>query len=63
MTDRIIQPRRDFLKQAGGLAVATTCLPIAGMDFASAALAKKKTPETLVSLLYESLNEIQRKAV
>ena len=50
--------RRDFLRQASALALATTCLP-AGQLFA----ADSKPPETLVKTLYDSLKPQQRKEV
>ena len=55
------QSRREFLKAAGtGLAIAAAA-PLAGEALA----AKKKTaqPETLVTQLYKSLNDKQRKAI
>jgi len=56
------QPRRAFLRQAGALALATSCIPLPGSADA-AARAGKQVPETLVTRLYESLNAKQRKEV
>jgi hypothetical protein len=50
--------RRDFLRQTGALALAATCLPTGNL-FAD----EKKSPETLVKVLYDSLKPEQRKAV
>jgi len=55
------QPRRNFLKQTGALALAASGVPL----FAAQATAavSKKTPETLVKILFDSLSEIQQKEV
>ncbi|MEO2015215.1 MAG: DUF3500 domain-containing protein [Fuerstiella sp.] len=53
--------RRHFLKQAGALALAASGVPLC--YGALAAAANRKTPETLVKILYDSLTEKQRKAV
>ncbi|MDA1050486.1 MAG: DUF3500 domain-containing protein [Planctomycetota bacterium] len=55
------QPRREFLKQSGALALAASGLPLVAGRLAAAA--DKKTPETLVKILYDSLAEKQRKEV
>jgi hypothetical protein len=54
------QPRRDFLKQAGAMALATSALQTSSL---LAADAPKKPPESLVTVLYESLTDKQRKEV
>ena len=59
--DLASKPRRDFLKQAGALALAASSLPLFPDELAAAA--NKKTPETLVKILYDSLKEKQRKEV
>ncbi len=52
-------PRRDFLKySASALALASS-----GLQLPVAAATERKTPETLVKVLYDSMNEKQRKAV
>ena len=52
--------RRDFLRQASALAVATTCGAVSDRALYAA---DNKPPETLVKLLYDSMNETQRKQV
>ncbi len=52
--------RRDFLRQASALAVATTCGAVSDRSLYAA---DTKPPETLVKLLYDSLNAAQRKQV
>ena len=59
--DGASQPRREFLKQAGVLALAASGVPL--MSTESAAAPSQKTPETLVSILFESLTPVQKKAV
>ena len=54
-------PRRDFLKQAGALALAASSGPLLSDEVAAAS--NKKTPETLVKILYDSLKEQQRSEV
>ncbi len=52
-------PRRDFLKySASALALASS-----GLQLPVAAATERKTPETLVKVLYDSMNEKQKKAV
>jgi hypothetical protein len=51
--------RRAFLKQAGALALAAAGTPLMG----AAPAAEKKTPETLVKLLYDTLSEKQKNEV
>ena len=58
-----LQPRRDFLKQAGGLALATSTLPALATPSLMAAPAPRKTPESLVTVLYKSLTDKQKKEV
>ena len=58
-----LQPRRDFLKQAGGLALATSSLPALATPSLLAATAPQKTPEGLVTVLYKSLTDKQKKEV
>ena len=55
--DLASKPRRDFLKQAGALALAASSLPLFPDELAAAA--NKKAPETLVKILYDSLKEKQ----
>ena len=59
--DSEYQPRREFLKRTGALALAASGIPLLGSQPATAA--DTKTPETLVKILYESLNERQRREV
>ena len=52
-------PRREFLKySASALALASS-----GLQLPVAAATERKTPETLVKVLYDSMNEKQKKAV
>ncbi len=52
-------PRRDFLKySASALAIASS-----GLQLPVAGATERKTPETLVKVLYDSMNEKQKKAV
>jgi hypothetical protein len=55
------EPRRDFLKRAGALAIASTGLPLFCSKLVAAE--KQRTPETLVKILFDSLQEKQKKAV
>jgi hypothetical protein len=55
--------RREFLKTATGLAVATSGLPALSSRVAFAAPTKKDQSETLVTTLYKSLTEEQKKAI
>ncbi len=55
------QPRRDFLKQAGALALAASGMPL--VSAYSADTPALKTPETLVSILFETLTPTQKKEV
>ena len=55
------QPRRDFLTQAGALALAGSTVPLLVDELAAAA--NNKTPETLVKILYDSLQDKQRKEI
>lgn len=55
--------RREFLKTATGLAVATAGLPALTSPRAFAAPTKKDQSETLVTTLYKSLTEEQKKAI
>ena len=57
------QLRRDFLKQAGALALATPAVMALELPPCLAAGKKAKPPETLVSVLYDSLNEKQKNEV
>ena len=50
-------PRRDFLK-IGGVGLAAT-----GLALPAFAAKPTKTPETVVKILYDSLNEKQRKVI
>ena len=59
--DLALQPRRDFLKQAGTLALAASGVPVLAGTLDAAP--KRKPPETLVKSLYDSLKEKQRKEV
>ena len=56
------QPRREFLKQAGAMALAASAVPLWSRESA-AAESDGKTPETLVSILFETLTPAQKKAV
>jgi hypothetical protein len=56
--DRTVQPRREFLKQTGALALAASSMPML-----SAAPAEKKSAESLVKILYDTLTEKQKSAV
>ncbi|MBI4660182.1 MAG: DUF3500 domain-containing protein [Verrucomicrobia bacterium] len=56
--------RRDFLKTtASGLAIATAGLPALALQRAVAAPTKNDRPETLVTTLFKSLTEEQKKAI
>ncbi|MGZ0163910.1 MAG: DUF3500 domain-containing protein [Planctomycetales bacterium] len=57
----VAQPRRDFLKQAGAMALAAAGVPLLSGNVVAAP--GQKTPETLVSNLFESLTPTQKKAV
>jgi hypothetical protein len=59
--DPFVQPRRDFLRQAGSLALAASGVPL--MSGEALAVPGGKTPETLVSVLFETLTSAQKKAV
>ena len=64
--DDASQPRREFLKQAGALALAASGVPLMSSGSAAAPAQKpadQTMPETLVSILFESLTPHQRKAV
>ena len=50
-------PRREFFK-IGGVGLAAT-----GLALPAVAAKPTKTPETLVKILYDSLNEKQRKVI
>lgn len=58
---RLFSSRRDFLCQASALAVAATCGAVS--DRSLYAADEPKPPETLVKLLYDSLNAKQRQQV
>src|SRR6266508_3198898 len=57
--------RREFLKTAvvGAATVAAAPLPVLAAERAGKAAAKKQTSETLVTTLYKSLNDGQRKLI
>ena len=57
------QPRRDFLKQAGAMALATSATAALQTSPVLAANAPQKTAESLVTVLYESLTDKQKKEV
>ena len=59
--DSVYQPRRDFFKQAGALALAASGVPLLPDELLAAS--DRKTPETLVSVLFETLTPTQKKAV
>jgi hypothetical protein len=59
--ERDLRPRRDFLKQAGALAISSAGIPL--LSAQSRAAEKAKPPETLVKILFDSLQEKQKKAV
>ena len=56
-----LQPRRDFLKQTGTLALAASGVPLVSGGLSAAV--NQRAPETLVKVLYDSLQEKQRKEV
>lgn len=56
-----VQPRREFLKHAGTLAIAASGLPL--LSSQTIAAEKNKTPETLVKILFDTLQEKQKQAV
>ena len=60
-TDSSPQPRREFLKRAGALALVASGAPLVSGELVT--VGNKKTPETLVKILYDSLKEKQRKEV
>lgn len=53
--------RRDFLKRASALALAASSAPLLSVD--SAAAADKRAPETLVKILFDSLQESQKREI
>ncbi|MDA1230913.1 MAG: DUF3500 domain-containing protein [Planctomycetota bacterium] len=58
-----MKPRRDFLRMAGVVALTATGLPLISADACAASTAfpqAKKTPETLVKVLFDSLTAMQR---
>lgn len=55
------QPRRDFLKQAGVMALAASGAPL--MSGEALAAPERKAPETLVSVLFETLTPVQKRTV
>ena len=55
------QARRDFLKQAGAFALTASGVPL--LSAASAVPPGEKTPETLVSILFETLTPQQKNEV
>lgn len=55
--------RREFLKTAGAVAVASTALPAIAPRLVRAEGAEKTCPESVVKLLYESLSDAQKKEV
>mgnify|MGYP003319951377 CR=1 FL=1 len=57
------QPRRDFLKQAGAMALAASASTSLQKPPLLAAPAPPKTAESLVTVLYESLTDKQKKEV
>lgn len=57
------QPRREFLKQAGAMALATSATAALQTPPLLAANAPQKTAESLVTVLYESLTDKQKKEV
>lgn len=59
------QPRRQFLKQAGGLTLAAAGSPLLVPNLLADSESSKKikTPETLVKILYDSLKTEQKKEV
>jgi len=57
------QPRRDFLKQAGVMALATSATAALQTSSLLAVDAPKTTPESLVTVLYESMTDKQKKEV
>ena len=59
--DLVSEARRRFLKTAGAFSLAASAAPL--LASAPDAAAKKKTPETLVKILFDSLKETQRAAV
>ena len=56
-------PRREFLKQAGAMALATSATAALQTSPVLAANALQKTAESLVTVLYESLTDKQKKEV
>ncbi|MBC7967427.1 MAG: hypothetical protein H7Z17_16045, partial [Fuerstia sp.] len=52
------QHRREFLRQAGALALAASGLPLVSGGLIDSTT--RQTPETLVKVLYDSLAETQR---
>lgn len=55
--------RRNFLKRTGALALATSAAPLLPSIGSAADLIEKKTSETLVKVLFDSLNHKQKKEV
>ena len=55
--------RREFLKQAGTLALAASGIPLLPRETVAAPVKKVKTPETLVKTLYDTFTEKQKQEV
>ena len=62
-TDLASLPRRDFLQRAGAFALAASGVPLLSREADAATAARKKTPETLVKILYDLLTPEQKKEV
>ncbi len=62
-TDHAPGHRREFLRQAGTLALAASGIPLLAKEAATAGVKKEKTPETLVKTLYDTFTEKQKRAV
>ena len=55
--------RRDFLRQAGAVALAASGIPLLSGQAGAAPVKEVKTPETLVKTLYDTFSVEQKKAV
>ena len=62
-SDQASGHRREFLKQAGAVALAASGIPLLPSETAAAPVKRLKTPETLAKILYDTFTEKQKKAV
>ena len=60
---RIYEPRRDFLKQVGAIAFAASSLSLPALASAEEKVVERKSAESLVKTLYETLSDKQKQEV